>query len=653
MLFKKQILAIATLSSLIGCGGEDLDNTDTTPAVASINQYEKVNEPEIGESIFSIDVSLNKKALKDGSIDYSFTSNSATLNDDYKATAGTIEILEGERDFTIDVIILADDNIEDDEVFIVELSNPKNLTISDETSTVTIEDKTPSLAVVSINQYDSIQEPENGDFSHSIDIRLNKQALKEGSIDYSITPSTATQDKDFIPKNGTIEVLKGVRELSIDVVILADDIDEDDEVFIVELSNPVNLTLSENISTITIEDTDPTPSISFSVQQGTVKEVDGDYRVSLNLSNDSERGVEIPFILSGLSTPNSDFTLLTENPIILETGVTSVDILFNISNDSIPEGGESIIITLSEPLNATLSDKSVSSIIILGDLALTDTGVTTFFDGENYTSTEVSSDYPNQDASYGLDRGNISDTDGFAGFSYTKIDRSGNALPSNATAYEDSDGDGFRCIRDEVTGLTWETKMTQPQTLPQLFGDELKAHITNELSIAAGDDELSFIYTPAQKQWQNKDYTYTWFDTNEAKNGLNKGTEGETLPNNKYPINSQCAFPNKEMSNYTAINSCSTDTYIEVANTLSTCGFDDWHLPSVEELRSIHNYKTEPTSNPANEYFQDKVSGDYFTDSSGVENSGSVWCMNADSGEMKFCNKQIPNHIRLVRGDSK
>ena len=655
MRLKRQLL-VATITSslaLIGCGGgEDLENKDTTPAQVSINQYEKVKEPEIGESVHSIDVSLNKKALKDGTFDYTFTSNSATLNDDYKAVAGTIEVLAGERDFKIDVVIRADDKIEDDEVFIVELSNPKNLTISEGTSTVTIEDNTPALAKVSINQYEIIKEPESGDFVHSIRISLNKQALRDGSFDYSITSTTATPDKDFIPKQGTLEVLKGVRELSIDVVILADDTDEDDEVFIIELSNPINLTLSDNISTLTIEDTDPTPSISLNVQQGAIKEADGDYRITLNLTNESERGIEIPFNLSGLAIPNSDFALLTENPIFIASGVTSVDIEFNISDDNIPEGGESIIITLEEPLNATLTEQSVSTIIILGDLNLTDTGATTFFDGTSYTNSTTNSDYPNQDALFGLDKDNIYQADGFSGFSYTKIDKSGNALPSDANAYEVNNENGFRCIRDEVTGLTWEAKMTSPQVLPQLYGDALKDHINAELALAT-ENNAPFVYSPAQSAWQTKDYTYYWLDNKDTTNGEIRGAQGDAFPNTKYPVNSLCAFPNVNMSNYTNAKYCNTEVYTEVANQLSTCGFNDWRLPSGEEMRSIHNYTNDPVANSAVDYFQDKVSGDYFTASPSAENTGSVWCMSADTGEMKFCNKQLPNHIRLVRGDSK
>ncbi len=58
--------------------------------------------------------------------------------------------------------------------------------------------------------------------------------------------------------------------------------------------------------------------------------------------------------------------------------------------------------------------------------------------------------FPEQDAFYGRDATQNDDSDGRAGFSFTKLDIEGNPLPSTAPEWA--------CVKDNVTNLTWENK---------------------------------------------------------------------------------------------------------------------------------------------------------------------------------------------------
>lgn len=58
--------------------------------------------------------------------------------------------------------------------------------------------------------------------------------------------------------------------------------------------------------------------------------------------------------------------------------------------------------------------------------------------------------YPGQDGDSGRDVTASDDSDGRAGFSFTKLDSNGNDLPASATAWS--------CVRDNVTGKIWEVK---------------------------------------------------------------------------------------------------------------------------------------------------------------------------------------------------
>lgn len=85
---------------------------------------------------------------------------------------------------------------------------------------------------------------------------------------------------------------------------------------------------------------------------------------------------------------------------------------------------------------------------------------------------------PGQDATFGRDVTHNDDSDGPAGFSYTKIDSSGRALPASATEWS--------CVKDNVTGLIWEIK-TRDRGL------------------------------------HHKDWSYSWYDPDSTKNAGNAG----------------------------------------------------------------------------------------------------------------------------------
>jgi len=81
---------------------------------------------------------------------------------------------------------------------------------------------------------------------------------------------------------------------------------------------------------------------------------------------------------------------------------------------------------------------------------LNDTGVTSCANEKENNLGCSQSYYPGQDAEYGRDTTNNDDSDGHAGFSYTKIDSIGNELLVNASEWD--------CVKDNVTGLIWEVK---------------------------------------------------------------------------------------------------------------------------------------------------------------------------------------------------
>ncbi len=130
--------------------------------------------------------------------------------------------------------------------------------------------------------------------------------------------------------------------------------------------------------------------------------------------------IQAPYDLTGLNNGETYYLALTA---VNTGGVES-----NFSDEKV-----------AIPTNTILSGK------------LNDTGI---ISGGNYpggnNSTCTGTTINQQDCSHGRDFTHNDDSDGHAGFSFTKLDANGNDLSASAGQW--------RCVRDNVTGLIWEAK---------------------------------------------------------------------------------------------------------------------------------------------------------------------------------------------------
>ena len=98
------------------------------------------------------------------------------------------------------------------------------------------------------------------------------------------------------------------------------------------------------------------------------------------------------------------------------------------------------------------------AITLFGDgfedkIYLNDTGITWGGDYSAGNNTTYTSNITSpQDCNQGRDATHNDDSDGHAGFSFTKLDQFGNPLAASATSWS--------CVRDNVTGMVWEVKTT-------------------------------------------------------------------------------------------------------------------------------------------------------------------------------------------------
>lgn len=142
-----------------------------------------------------------------------------------------------------------------------------------------------------------------------------------------------------------------------------------------------------------------------------------------------------------------------------------------------------------------------------------------------------------QDCSHGRDFTHNDDSDGHAGFSFTKLDADGVPLANQAADYATTP---WACVHDNVTGFVWEVK--------------------------TADGGLHDQYD-----------RYNWYNTDPATNG---GADGYYDPGDTCE-----GYIVGQPSTY-----CNTQAYTARVNGAGWCGKSDWRMPTRKELLGIVSF---------------------------------------------------------------
>ncbi|WP_392339026.1 Calx-beta domain-containing protein [Moritella marina] len=628
----KFVLFIMTMMTLFGCAPTEeekkqAEEEEKNKPSLSIQPVSALTEPDEGAESYLATVIMSKTIEDNVTVHYSLNPKTAT-GDDFQAKSGVLTIPSGSNSATIELIILADNIDEQDEEFTITLSSPTNAKLGIASETVVIQDsELDAEPVITIEIEGALQEPDSGSHTYLAIVKLSSFTSFPVSVAYSLDSDTATAGSDFESSVGALSFDPGTNSAEIELVINADNIDEFDENFIITLSKPINAQIADATATVTIIDSEEdVATLSFASDSAIVAEGLGEYKVEVLLSHASEKGVSISFTTSGVAVKGLDYKIVTEG-FIPVYGKTA-EIIINFLSDSILEGGESLILQLEPIENAILGDKTEFVFTIPSEVGLNDTGITSWYDGSSLSTDpkDSSPDYPGQDADFGHDRDSNSNVEP-NGFDFTPLDIDGNRSAL---------GGGARCMQDNRTGLVFELKMEEETTLPILNDEDLE-----ELFNKGGNP-----YPAAHANWQANNYRYTWF-TSDITNDAGVPGFKEVFVHDDYPISRVCAFPIDSADN---VNSCTTEAYTHAINSSNLCGFTDWKLPTIEQLRSIYNYQGVFTSSINADYFPNMNDGNYLSLTSSAFQTGSTMCISGSTGQVKLCNKNSLYYIRMVRG---
>ncbi|WP_428079860.1 Calx-beta domain-containing protein [Candidatus Pelagibacter sp.] len=365
------------ISGSSGNQGNDLNvgnagGGNSSPTVTLSSSASSITENS--NSSITLTATLSETTNSDVTIAIS-TSGSATEGTDYN-NVSDITITAGNLTGTTSFSTIDDNVYEGNETATIAIDSVSGGNASENGSqsvniTLTENESLPSLSII-----DATVNSESG--NASITISVSGTSTNDITIDYATSDGTATAGEDYSATSGTLTISAGQTSGTITVPILADTLDEDNETLTVTLSNPSNATVSDSTATLTITDNDDAPSLSIN-DISTDNENASNAQFTVSLSAASSKNVTVDYATSdGTATAGEDYSA-TSGTLTISAGQTSGTFNVAIVSDTTDESNETVIVNLSNAVNATINDSR-------GVLTITDDEGTSGSNGSDGTN---------------------------------------------------------------------------------------------------------------------------------------------------------------------------------------------------------------------------------------------------------------------------
>ena len=262
----------------------------------------------------------------------------AIEGEDYARAAGTVTIRSGARSVTVSVLSLDDQLPEESETFVFRLSHTTNAVIGGGTTLGTIHDNDllPNLSV------GDLYVVEGDDPAAVFVVELDRPAIADVTFDYATVTGSArpgadcddpTDDTDdYLPVTGNATILAGETQTTISVTICDDTVVEEDEDFILRLTNPVGALIVDEVgATATILDNDGAPRVI--IGDAAAFEADGAITFPVTLSHHSATDVLLDYAtFDGTATQPDDY-IATADRLRIPAGDTEATITVLLTDD--------------------------------------------------------------------------------------------------------------------------------------------------------------------------------------------------------------------------------------------------------------------------------------------------------------------------------
>jgi hypothetical protein len=314
-----------------------------------------VVEGDTGAVTASFTVALSAVSDQTVTVDFATADDTATAANDYLSTGDTLVFDPGQTTQSVSVSVNGDTLDEPDETYVVNLSNETNATIADGQGlgTITDDDLPPALSIDDV----TVTEGSLGTTTAMFTVSLSAASGLPVSVDYATADGTATAPGDYLSAGDPLVFAPGETAKSVSITVNADMLDETNETFSVDLSNPTNATIADGAGVGTIIDDDG-PSISIddvTVSEGNAGTLTATFNATL--SGQSPQVVSVQYgTANGTATAPGDY-LAASGTLVFSEGQTAKSVSVTVNGDVLDEADDdTFFVDLSNPTNATIAD---------------------------------------------------------------------------------------------------------------------------------------------------------------------------------------------------------------------------------------------------------------------------------------------------------
>ena len=195
---------------------------------------------------------------------------------------------------------------------------------------------------------------------------LSAVSANEVTVTLGYTGTATGSGTDYNASSATITIAAGKLSGTATITAANDTLDENDETVIADITGVINGTDSGTQQvTVTITDDDDAPTISVndpSVAEGNSGTTSLTFTVTLSAV--SGKIVTVDYATAdGTATAGTDYTAISTTTLTFAAGETSKTVSVTVAGDTDQEAGETVLLNLTNPVNATISDSQGSGTI--------------------------------------------------------------------------------------------------------------------------------------------------------------------------------------------------------------------------------------------------------------------------------------------------
>jgi hypothetical protein len=343
-----------------------LDDDPVTVTVIASDNLASENAGNSGTVVFNRIGSMAANLV----VNYAMV-GTAVNGSDYAMLSGSVTILAGRPSVSLTISPMNDALVEGDETAVVQiLASPAYNVGNPGSATVLIQDN--EISTIALTASDSSAAELNTNTGAYTFVRSLPSA-SDLTVFYTVA-GEATPGADYEALPGSVNFSAGVTSVVVTVTPIDDAITEIAERVLVSLSpNPSYVVSNLAPVAVTISDNDGATNapraVGFSVAASQGLESDTSVTVSLDLSSPHpSASVSVNYSVTGGSATGggTDFTL-ANGTVIFPTNIPNGTFSFSVNNDTAAETNETIVITLSNPINAVLDAISNHTYTIIDD----------------------------------------------------------------------------------------------------------------------------------------------------------------------------------------------------------------------------------------------------------------------------------------------